>query len=105
MASGAFGLGVSDAVGLPGSEEHPAMNPAARIATNNFFRFIFIIALSISVFLIGFCGSLADDSKIIVLKRRHGFLSRTSAAGTRRCNRGCEFERSRSEEDTSELQS
>jgi cobalamin biosynthesis protein CbiD len=42
IASGAFGLGVSATDGLLGSEEQPAINPAARIATNKFF----IIALS-----------------------------------------------------------
>jgi hypothetical protein len=40
IASGAFGLGASDAAGLLDSEEHAAINPAARMAKNSFFIFI-----------------------------------------------------------------
>jgi hypothetical protein len=52
IASGAFGWDVSDAAGLIGSEEHPAVqvsisvNPAARIATNRFFIEDFLVRLS-----------------------------------------------------------
>jgi hypothetical protein len=42
MASGALGWGVSAGAGWLGVEEHPAMNPAARIATA-MDRFLIII--------------------------------------------------------------
>jgi hypothetical protein len=37
MDAGAFACGVSAGAGLTGAGEHPNMNPAARIATDNFF--------------------------------------------------------------------
>src|ERR1700682_4762382 len=50
------------------------------------------IVLSFKDFLIGL--SVREScSRIIVLNRRHGFLSRTFAAGTRRCNSGRQPER------------
>jgi hypothetical protein len=49
IASGAFGWGFSAVAGLLGSEEHPAINPAARIATNSFFINDFPIRLSVVV--------------------------------------------------------
>src|ERR1700682_1525895 len=50
------------------------------------------IVLSFKDFLIGL--SVREScSRIIVLNQRHGFLSRTFAAGTRRCNSGCQPER------------
>jgi len=49
IASGAFGLGVSDAAGLLGSEEQPAINPAVRIAKNSFFICIEDLMFTLSV--------------------------------------------------------
>src|ERR1700682_1428044 len=50
------------------------------------------IVLSFEDFLIGL--SVREScSRIIVLNRRHGFLSRTFAAGTRRCNSGRQAKR------------